>query len=224
MTTIPIVWGVHMGSHVLSRPIDGGYVAIGWQELGDLRTIPADREAFKSALTTNLPDLKEGAIPVHAGTLFRFVHEMQQGDVVVYPSKHDRMVNIGRFTGETEYAQDDPDEYSNRRVVKWIGAYPRNDFSQSALNEIGSAVTLFRVKRYATEFLAKAGLIASPTLDETSNDAEEAADDDTATVAVSRQAEETTDDFVIRRVTSGSLSARSCHRASGCHSRPTRAA
>lgn len=203
MATQPIVWGVHMGSHVMNRPVEGGYVAIGWQDLSDVREIPADREAYKAALIANSHGLKEGAIPVHAGILYRFVHEMQQGDIVVYPSKHDRMVNIGRFTGETEYMKDDPDEYPNRRMVKWIGAYPRNDFNQSALNEIGSAVTLFRIRRYAAEYLAKAGLADSPTLDETSTDADEVADDDTATVAAARQAEETTVDFVIRRITSG---------------------
>lgn len=73
-----------MGGHVGDRPIEGNYVAIGWRALGDLRAIPADREAFKTALRQHLPDLKEGAVPVNAGTLYRFVHEMRAGDVVVY--------------------------------------------------------------------------------------------------------------------------------------------
>lgn len=34
-----------------------------------------------------------------------------------HPSKHDRMINIGRFTGETGFLADDPDEYPNRRMV-----------------------------------------------------------------------------------------------------------
>ena len=71
--------------------------------LSDLCLIPADREAFKAALATHLPNTKQGALPVYAGILLRFVHEMQKGDIVSYPSKHDRMVNIGRYTGETDY-------------------------------------------------------------------------------------------------------------------------
>ena len=71
MTT---VWGIHMGARVGARPQEEGYVAIGWQELGDLREIPADRDAFKAALRESLPDLKDGAVPVHAGLLFRFEH------------------------------------------------------------------------------------------------------------------------------------------------------
>jgi restriction system protein len=31
------------------------------------------------------PDAKPGAIPTNAGQLFRFVHEMQVGDLVAYP-------------------------------------------------------------------------------------------------------------------------------------------
>ncbi|HEV2554154.1 MAG TPA: restriction endonuclease [Bosea sp. (in: a-proteobacteria)] len=196
----PTVWGVHMGWHVDNRPIDGGYVAIGWPGLGDIRAYP-DREAFKVALAAQAAEGHAGAVPVQAGVLFRFTHEMKAGDIVVYPSKHDRMVNIGRFTGQTSYVEGDGDEYPNRREVEWLGHYPRNDFSQAALNEIGSYVTLFRIRRHAREILAKIGLIpaqGAPAV--TADVADDTADDDAATGSVSRQAEETTADFVIRRI------------------------
>lgn len=196
----PTVWGVHMGWHVDNRPIDGGYVAIGWPGLGDLRAYP-DRDAFKAALAAQTAEGHAGAVPVQAGVLTRFTHEMKAGDIVVYPSKHDRMVNIGRFTGQTSYVEGDGDEYPNRRTVEWLGHYPRNDFSQAALNEIGSALTLFKIRRHAHEFLAKVGLVSvgsAPAA--TAEVAEDTADDDAATGSVSRQAEETTADFVIRRI------------------------
>jgi restriction system protein len=189
-----------MGWHVDNRPIDGGYVAIGWPGLGDIRAYP-DREAFKVALAAQAAEGHAGAVPVQAGVLFRFTHEMKAGDIVVYPSKHDRMVNIGRFTGQTSYVEGDGDEYPNRREVEWLGHYPRNDFSQAALNEIGSYVTLFRIRRHAREILAKIGLIpaqGAPAV--TADVADDTADDDAATGSVSRQAEETTADFVIRRI------------------------
>lgn len=202
MTTGPTVWGVHMGAHVGDRPIEGGYVAIGWHELGDLSGLLPDREAFKSAVAATYPDKKSGAIPVDAGTMFKFIHEIAAGDYVVYPSKTDRMINIGRFLGEFEYVEGDSDEYPNRQKVEWIAHIPRDEFSQSALHEIGSAVTLFRVKRHAAEFLAKAGNTERPAQSDGPEEvSEEATDDVTATVTVSRQAEETTSDFVIRRLT-----------------------
>ena len=199
MTNKPAVWGIHMGRHVGSRPVEGGYVAIGWQELGDIRQIKNGREGLKEALLRLVPGETEGAAPVHAGVLFRFVHEMQPGDIVVYPSKHDRMVNIGRFTNGPEHFDGDPDEYPNRRPVEWLGHFPRSDFSQSSLNEIGSAITLFKVKRHREEFLAKVGLAAPPEKEVD----DETADDETATLSVSQQAEDTTADFVIRRIMTG---------------------
>ena len=113
------------------------------------------------------------------------------------------MVNIGRFTGETDYIADSPDEYPNRRKVVWLGRFPRNEFSQSALNEIGSSLTLFRVRAHATEFLAKVGLAAGAVQAHGEATPEDAADDDIATAEVSSQAEVTTGDFVIRRIMSG---------------------
>lgn len=195
------IWGVHMGEHVGTRPIDEGYVAIGWQELGDLQQYP-DRDAFKAAIAKKIPEAKTGAQPVYAGILHRFTHEMQAGDIVVYPSKHDRIVNIGRLTGEFVHIADEVDEYPNHRRVEWLGQFPRSDFSQSALNEIGAYITLFLIKKHKHEFLAKIGLGEAANAAEQDEDtADEAtADDDTATVAVSRQAEVTTSDFVIRRI------------------------
>lgn len=193
------VWGIHMGERVGSRPVEQGYVAIGWMALGDLRQYP-DRKALKVALATAYPDKKARSRPVDAGILFRFTHEMKAGDLVVYPSKHDRMVNIGRFTGTFDHVADDPDDYPNRRQVKWLGHFPRNDFSQSALNEIGAFITVFLIQGSRSEFLAKIGMAAPADTIPVEQPPEEAPDDDDVTVAVSKQAEVTTGDFVIRQI------------------------
>lgn len=166
-------------------------------------TARPSRQRISVVCPTPRPDTKEGAVPVHAGTLFKFVHDIQAGDIVIYPSKHDRMVNIGRFTGQTEYHPDSPDDYPNRRKVDWLGHFPRSDFSQAALNEIGSAVTLFRVRRHVAEFLAKIGLAEGTRPVEPVAEAVDEPTDDMATGAISRQAEETTADFVIRRIMAG---------------------
>ncbi|GIT88205.1 restriction endonuclease [Roseobacter sp. OBYS 0001] len=204
MPNDPTVWGVHMGAHVSDRPIEGCYVAIGWPDMGDLTRIPPDREAYKTRLATAYPDKKAGAIPVDAGTMYKFVHVIKAGDLVIYPSKSDRMVNIGRFTGNVSYHEGDTDGYATRQQVKWLGHFPRNEFSQASLNEIGSFLTLFRVKRHTGEFLAKVNLDASVSGSEraeTDEDAQdEITDDDTATVSAAVQAEASTSDFVIKRL------------------------
>jgi restriction system protein len=193
------VWGVHMGEHVAARPIEQGYVAIGWHQMGDLSQY-ADRDALKHALAQRYPDKKAGSRPVDAGTLYRFTRDVREGDIVVYPSKHDRMVNIGRFVGAYGHFPTDPDEYPNHRSVKWLGHFPRNDFSQSALNEIGSFISLFSIREHRNEFLAKVGVVLPEVKAPSPEVVELPADDDTATVAVSKQAEITTGDFVVRQI------------------------
>ena len=203
MTSEATVWGVHMGAHVSDRPIEGGYVGIGWPLMGDITKIAPNRDAFKDQLAIAYPDKKPGAIPVDAGSMFKFVHEIQAGDYVVYPSKSDRMVNIGRFKGTATYVADDPDEYPTRQLVDWLGHFPRNEFSQSALNEIGSFLTMFRVKRHVAEFLGKIDpslKSAPPSAADSSDFSEDETDDEAATVAASALAEGNTSDFVIKRL------------------------
>lgn len=197
MTT---VWGIHMPEELGPEAVDGSYVAIGWDELGDLSSLPADREVIKAAIGAAYPDKKQGAIPVEAGVVYRFVHEIKPGDFIIYPSKHDRMVNVGKFTGSMEFREGPvygDDSKPNRRGVTWLGHFPRSDFSQSALYEIGSILTLFRVRNHASEFLSKVDQTMSADADQ---EQELTPDDDSVSSTVTRQAEETAQDFVIKRI------------------------
>ena len=197
------VWGVHMGRHVGDAPIERGYVAIGWPEMGDLSRLEPSREAFKARYAEAYPDAKPGAVPIDAGTMFKFLHEIRDGDVVVYPSKEDRLVNIGRVGGPHRYAPDDPHGYPDHRPVEWLAAIPRSDLSQTTLSELGSYMTLFRVRRGAAELLSKAGLTDAAGPVEPTEEDDEAATDEVVASSVSRQASETTADFIIRRLMDG---------------------
>ncbi len=186
------IWGIHMPRSLELRPVEAGYVAIGWPSLGSLKSISANREAFKAAVSAKYPDFKIGAVPIHAGTLFKFIHEIKAGDLIIYPSKPDRMVNLGKVVGDYFFdAGSDPD-YPNRRRVNWIRSIPRAEFSQSALHEIGSAVTLFQVKNNAEEFLSafEGQPFATDVIDEETVEATSAATEDI------------TEDFVIKRLKS----------------------
>lgn len=128
------------------------YAGIGWK-IGDLGSLRPTREAFKQKIQEAFPELKQGATRNFTGQLFRFVHEIKVGDTIVYPSKLDRQVHIGKFTGPCKYDPTVDENYPNLRPVKWIKNVPRTYFSQGALYEIGSAMTVFQVKNYADEFL-----------------------------------------------------------------------
>lgn len=196
------IWGIHMPVWVNDDPVDTGRAYIGWPRVGDILQIPGNREAYKDAVARAYPDKKPGAIPVDAGTLFRFVHEIQAGDMVVYPSKHNRMVNIGRTTGRRWY-QPQPDngedDMPNCLGVEWLGQYPRDNFSQAALNEIGSFITLFAVRSNGSEFLAKVG-VQPPKVAPAAPVDDIPLPDDEVSQKVTKVAEESAADFIIRRL------------------------
>ena len=129
-------------------------------------------------------------MPNNAGQLFRFVHEVEPGDLVVYPSKHDRQIHLGRITGEYRYDPQTEPGYPNVRDVNWIRTVPRTHFSQGALYEIGSAMSLFQVKNFADEFRRSGG--------ESHGNGPVAEDESVA--AVAEDIEETTRDFVLKRL------------------------
>ncbi len=191
------LWGIHMGEKVGSSPVDESYIGIGWKRLGNLKPFSSSRGSLKKAIAEAYPENKAGAIPQNAGVLFRFVNEMQQGDLVVYPAK-DRMVHIGRIASDYCYVEGDKHDYPNHRKVDWLGSFSRSEFSQSALYEIGSALTLFWVKSHPNEFLSKVNLAsqASKDIDADNDDA----DDDSVTESISHQAEQTTEDFIIKQL------------------------
>lgn len=145
------VWGVHTQDDYLF--LHNNVIAIGWKDFGDLSAIENTRDAFKEKYATVYPDSKKQAIANNVGMLYRFIYEMQIGDYVVFPSKTDRMINIGVVEGEYYFEPNAP-EYVQQRKVKWLKHLPRTLFSQGALYESGSFMSLFLIKNYADEYLA----------------------------------------------------------------------
>lgn len=145
------VWGIHTQDDKLF--LQDNKIAIGWHDFGNLSKVEATRDAFKEHYAEVYTDAKKGSIPTSSGMLYRFIHEVQIGDYVVFPSKSDRMINIGVVQGEYTYVES-AGEYVQQRDVKWIRHLPRTAFSQGALYEIGLAMSLFAVKKYADEYLA----------------------------------------------------------------------
>jgi restriction system protein len=189
------LWGIH-NDHPELGLVEAGFVSVGWDELGDLGNLEASRDAFKSALRAAYPEYKEGAVPVAAGVLYRFVHEMKPGDLVLYPYKPDSTLAFGRITGDYRWEVVEG-LHRHRRDVEWLDSgVPRQKFSQAALYEIGSAVTLFTVKRHAQEFLSYLGSESSTevTAPQAPSDETEVAEDEPNASRI----EEWTRDYIIQ--------------------------
>lgn len=185
------IWGIHAGRDgEVDALFKSGFVAIGFQPTPDLRTLPSNREAFKETVRRSFPMMKPNAIPNIAGQLFRFAHELNTKDLIVYRSKVDKMIHIGTDLGEYEYRKDIDSEFPHVRKVRWIKSLSPLNVTQGAKFEIGSALTLFQVRNYSQEWLQLLG--DKPVID-TSDE-----EPDPTIGVVAEDIEELTQDFVLR--------------------------
>ena len=182
------VWGVHTQDDYLFLHKD--VIAIGWKDFGDLKAIENTRDAFKEHYATVYPQSKKQAIANSAGMLYRFIYEVQAGDYIVFPSKSDRKINIGVVEGEYEYVPSAL-EYVQQRKVRWIKHLPRTLFSQGALYESGSFLSLFLIKNYSEEFVA--------ALDDNFKKDTSDAEDETIG-ATAEDIKESTKDFILKEL------------------------
>lgn len=96
---------------------DGGFVAIGWEKLGDLSEIRADKpskEKVKALMKMHYNE-KGG----WAQEIFDFAATMQEGDTVV-AFEHKTVLGIGQIAGG--YYYDPTSDSPHRRQVKWLAA------------------------------------------------------------------------------------------------------
>lgn len=138
------LWVVHISNDVKiaarAQDEDHGFICIGWTKLGDLS--PYDtREKMKARYHEARPDKSAAHVRSSYGQVYKFAHEMQIGEPVVYPIKGGRDVLIGQIVGPYEWSSD-PElqarDYANVRKVEWLKRVPRVDFSPTALNAFGA--------------------------------------------------------------------------------------
>jgi restriction system protein len=188
------VWGTHAGRTGDAESLyKVGYVAIGWPDMGDLNRLAPTRDAFKARYAEAYPSSKPGAVPVSAGQLFRFVHEVKTGDLVVYRSKIDNEIHIGRITGQYDHRPDLNAEYVNVRQVQWLRQVAPTQLTQGARYELGSAMSFFQLKNFADEWRALLVGKSPPVI--TPIDQE----DPTVSI-VAEEIEELTRDFIVNRL------------------------
>ncbi len=184
------MWGIHAGPEGIAHSlfINKKVIAIGWPKLGDLSTYCDNKDSLRQSIEKNYPETKPGAIGGQISIYQRFCIEMHPGDLVVYPARPEKKVYIGEITGPYLFDQKKDAHFPHQRSVKWLNSFPRTKFSQGALYEIGAAQTLFKVKNYASEFLA--ALEGKPI---------ETDDGDDATIShVAKDIEQNTRDFILK--------------------------
>lgn len=161
------VWGMHMGR--AGRDVHGdslehaenlqrqGYVALGWPDIGDLSELPEDRAAFRDRFRESYGESASASVEgASVGVLFRFVHVLHLGDIIVSPSPLGRIVRVGRVAGRYEYLPSLLDEYPNVRRVEWLAEVSRQDLGEEARRSLRAQRSLFRILTGEAEFRALA--------------------------------------------------------------------
>jgi restriction system protein len=150
-----VIWGIHVAAEEGDRlHRDKSTIAIGWDNVGNLRDLQPDRESFKAAVQKVFPAKPKGYVINAASQLFRFANEMKQGDWIVYRSTYfDGLVYVGKIASDYIYAPGISASFPQQRKVTWLGSFSPTKVSQGALYELGSALTLFRLHNYGEEYI-----------------------------------------------------------------------
>lgn len=145
------VWAIHNRDEELF--LRTNTVALGWKEVGNVKKDMYTRESLKERFIEVYPNKKRRSAPIASNMLYRFAYEVEVGDLVIFSTKSDRMIHIGRIESEYFYNDSEP-EYRHVRKVKWLKTVPRDQFTVDGLHEIGSALSFFSVKKHVSEFLS----------------------------------------------------------------------
>jgi len=148
------IWGIHAGrtGDADNLFLKHNVIALGWVEMGDVSSLAADRETFKTKLMKVRPDRKPGYYPTAGGQLFRFIHETKNGDLVIYPSKHDHRIHIGEIVGKYQYDTKPEPEYPQHRAVKWLKTFPGQGFPKGRYTRSAQLWLFFKSKTMPKNF------------------------------------------------------------------------
>lgn len=118
-----------------------------------LCTLPNKEEAAL-ALKQAYPESKPKTLVGWAGQILKFVHEMQEGDLVAMPSKFRSVIHFGRIAGKCQPCPqlDDPERgLAYVRKVEWIKEILRNEIDQDLLYSFGSQLAICKIRRNDAE-------------------------------------------------------------------------
>lgn len=129
--------------------LENNIVTIGWNELPDLSAVKT-RDALAKLYAERWPAAKKMAAANYIGQIWRFIHDIQKGDLVALPLKTQSAVAIGKVKGDYEY-KELAHNIKHIRRVEWLKTIPRSSFDQDILYSLGAFMTVCRVERNDAE-------------------------------------------------------------------------
>jgi restriction system protein len=121
-----------------------GYIAVGWQELGDMTKIK-DQDKIRSLYLKKYPNEPKGAIGNSIAMFYKFRSVFEKGEAVISYDTGKREYLVGTIQSEYKYKPGLIGDYPHYREVKWAGRVSRDALSAASRNSLGSTLTLFTV-------------------------------------------------------------------------------
>jgi restriction system protein len=145
------LWLVRAGRHGEQEQgaLDNNVVTIGWNEFNDLSKIKSREELTQLYLKLN-PGSKKMKAANEVGQIWRFIQEIQKGDLVALPLKMQSGISIGKVESDYQYKEITPN-IKHIRYVKWIKTIPRSAFDQDILYSLGAFMTVCQIERNEAE-------------------------------------------------------------------------
>jgi restriction system protein len=151
------IWGIRAGKGGEAHDmfLTQMVIALADAGLGNLAKLSNSRDDFYTVYRKKHPDETTTGSAGIGGKFFRFIHEVNVGDLVVYPAISDKTIYVGNVTGD--YAFDQVSPFPHKRSVVWKVIIPKSEFSLAARYELGAARTFFEFKKNVKELLARIG-------------------------------------------------------------------
>jgi len=129
--------------------VKGGYVALGWVQIGDLSKIQTREDLYPVYKKAYPKDTSNVVIGQQVGQLARFLFEIAPGDYVITPDADTDWLHVGVVGDDPLYAYADDSDgcpFRHRRPVGWLPKkFKRSDFSVPFQNTMRSSLTVFLV-------------------------------------------------------------------------------
>lgn len=128
--------------------LNEGLAILGWDEMPDLSGFPT-KSALRAEIRRRYEAASVAAVGNWTGQLWRFSHEMTDGDLVVMPLKSRGLIAVGEITGPYRYREQARPGFRHARPVRWIRTdVERDEFGPDLRDSMGSLLTVCRLTRH----------------------------------------------------------------------------
>ncbi|GEM_PF-184253 len=142
-----VMWMIRagQGGHLIEE-FARGFVAIGWDELGDLAAAPFTEDEIKELYSSTYPDEKGEKAAHNTSIIHQFRSILSIGDRVITYNPQTREYLIGTIESGYIFRPGEITDRAHLREVKWEGTISRDDLSASSREALRSTSRLFQVE------------------------------------------------------------------------------